>query len=78
MPDNLHPTHLEKTLNGMKASHAVKHITFNPSEANPGETLYLRMPKLNDNEVLVPGSLAGMPTTFWSRTSRGRLWTSWS
>ena len=26
-------------------------------EANPGETLYVHVPKLNDNEVLVPGSL---------------------
>ena len=42
----------------MKAPHSVKSITFNPSEANPGETLYVHVPKLNKNEVLVPGSLA--------------------
>ena len=65
----------------------VKRITFNPSEANPGKTLYVHVSKLNENEVLVPGSLAlsfnidlsgGTPTTFWFRTSRGHLWTSWS
>jgi len=42
----------------MKAERAVKRITFNPSEANPGNTLYVYVPKLNENEVLVPGSLA--------------------
>ena len=42
----------------MKAPRSVKRITFNPSEANPGETLYVHVPKLNENEVLVPGSLA--------------------
>ena len=56
--DNLLPTHSEKTLNAMKAPRSVKRITFNPSEANPGETLYVHVPKLNKNEVLVPGSLA--------------------
>ena len=58
VPDNLLPTHSEKTLKAMKAPRSVKRITFNPSEANPGETLYVHVPKLNKNEVLVPGSLA--------------------
>ena len=58
VPDNLRLTHSEKTKNAMKAPHSVKSITFNPSEANPGETLYVHVPKLNKNEVLVPGSLA--------------------
>ena len=48
----------KKTLRAMKAPYAVKRITFNPSEANPGERLEVRVPKLNKNEVLVPGSLA--------------------
>ena len=58
VPDNLLPTHSEKTLKAMKAPRSVKRITFNPSETNPGETLYVHVPKLNKNEVLVPGSLA--------------------
>ena len=57
VPDNLCPTHREKTTRGMKAPYAVKHITFTPSEANPGETLNVHVPKLNKNEVLVPGQL---------------------
>ena len=46
VPDNLLPTHSEKTMNAMKAPHAVKRITFNPSEAKPGKTLYVYVPKL--------------------------------
>ena len=42
----------------MKAERAVKRITFDRTEANPGETLYVSVPKLNENKVLVPDSLA--------------------
>ena len=52
------PSHNEKTLNAMKAPRTVKRIIFNPSEANPGETLNIHVPKLNENEVIVPNSLA--------------------
>ena len=58
VPENLRPTYSEKTVHAMKAERAVKRITFTPSEANPGNTLYVSVPKLNENEVLVPGSLA--------------------
>ena len=58
VPDDLRSTHSVKIKNTMKAPRSVKRITFNPSEANPGETLYVHVPKLNKNEVLVPGSLA--------------------
>ena len=56
--DSLLPTHKSKTLFAIMAPRAVKRTTFEKSEANPGETLYVRVPKLNKNEVLVPGSLA--------------------
>ena len=52
------PSYSEKTLGAMKAERAVKRITFDRTEANPGETLYVSVPKLNENEVLVPDSLA--------------------
>ena len=42
----------------MKAERIIKRITFNPTEANPGTTLYVSAPKLNEHEVIVPGSLA--------------------
>ena len=55
---NLLPTHFEKTLGAMKAQRTVKCITFDRSTANPGETLYVSVPKLNEHEVIVLGSLA--------------------
>ena len=55
---DLSPRRSTKTLRAMKAPYSVKRITFNPSEANPGDRLEVRVPKLNKNEVLVPGSLA--------------------
>ena len=58
VPDDLCSTQREKTMKAMKAPRAVTRITFNPSEANLGETLNVHVPKLNENEVLVPSSLA--------------------
>ena len=55
---DLSPRRSTKKLRAMKAPYSVKRITFNPSEANPGDRLEVRVPKLNKNEVLVPGSLA--------------------
>ena len=58
VPPSLLPSHSEKVLGAMKAERTVKRITFNPTSANPGETLYVSVPKLTKNEVIVPGSLA--------------------
>ena len=58
VPPSLLPSHNEKTLGAMKAERTVRRITFNPSSANPGETLYVSMPKLSEHEVIVSGSLA--------------------
>ena len=58
VPPSLLPSHSEKVLGAMKAERTVKRITFNPTSANPGETLYVSVPKLADKEVIVPGSLA--------------------
>ena len=58
VPPSLLPSHSEKVLHAMKAERTVKRITFNPTSANPGETLYVSVPKLAENEVIVPGSLA--------------------
>ena len=55
---NLLPSHFVKTLGAMKAERTVKRITFNPTEANPGGTLYVSVPKLNEDEVIVPGTLS--------------------
>ena len=58
VPPSLLPSHSEKVLGAMKAERTVKRITFNPTSANPGETLYVSVPKLAANEVIVPGTLA--------------------
>ena len=55
---SLLPSHSGKVIGAMKAERTVKLITFNPTSANPGETLYVSVPKLAENEVIVPGSLA--------------------
>ena len=55
---NFLASHSVKTLDAMKAERIVKRITFNTTEANPCTTLYVSVPKLNEHEVIVPGSLA--------------------
>ena len=40
----------------MKAERAVKHISFDRPEANPGETLYVSVQKLKENEVIKIGA----------------------
>ena len=42
----------------MKGERTIKRVTFHKSDANPGETLYIEVPRLNANEVIVPGSFA--------------------
>ena len=83
--ENLRPTHNEKTFGTMKAERAVKRITFDRIEANPGETLYVAVPQLNENEVIVPRLLAlrfdidlsgGDKNNFLVQNVSGRLWTS--
>ena len=58
MTKSLRPTYRSKTLFAIKSPRAVKRMTFDKTEANPGDTLSVHVPKLNKNEVLVPGSLA--------------------
>ena len=55
---NLLPSHSVETLGARKAEHTVKRITFNPTKANPGNNLYVSVPKLNEEEVIVPGTLS--------------------
>ena len=55
MPNSLLPTYKSRTLWAMKAPRVVKRITFDRSEANPGETLNVHVPKLNENDFFVPG-----------------------
>ena len=54
----INPNFEKKITNALKADRTVHRVTFNPNKASPGETLFIPVPKLNDEVVLVPGSLA--------------------
>lgn len=56
--ENLLPTCKEKILGATKAERSVKPITFGRSEAHPTETVYVSVPKLNENVIPVLGSLS--------------------
>ena len=44
----------ESTVKGDRTRHV---ITFNPNKANPGETIYTQIPRLNADLCLVPDSI---------------------
>ena len=46
------PNFEKKTSNALKVDHSVHHVTFNPNEASPRETLNISVPKLDDGVVL--------------------------
>jgi hypothetical protein len=56
IPDKLDVNRTYKSALGLKAEKTVHRVTFNPSTANPGETLYVNVPRLSQNVVMVPGS----------------------
>ena len=53
----LNPSRFPRMAFGLKANSTLHRITLTPSNANPGETLYIEIPKLTDNIVIVPGSV---------------------
>ena len=53
----LNPSRFPRIAFGLKANSTLHRITLTPSNANPGETLYIEIPKLTDNMVIVPGSV---------------------
>ena len=55
--EKIDPNRMPKQPFGLKAESTLQRITFTPSNANPGETLYVNIPKLSGNNVLVPGSV---------------------
>ena len=55
---HLLPTHSEAIINSMQAERTVARIAFNPSTANPGDVFYVTVPKLAQDVVMVPESLA--------------------
>ena len=55
--EKIDPNRMPKQPFGLKAESTLQRITFTPSSANPGETLYINIPKLSGNNVIVPGSV---------------------
>lgn len=53
----LNPTRRERIPLGIKADRQYHSITHNPSTIGAGETLYVRVPKLRRDVVIVPGTL---------------------
>ena len=53
----LNPSRFPRMAFGLKANSTLNRITLTPSNANPGETLYIEIPKLSENMVIVPGSV---------------------
>ena len=56
--EKIDPNRMPKQPFGLKAESTLQRTTFTPSSANPGETLYVNIPKLSGNNVIVPGSVS--------------------
>ena len=56
--EKLNPNMSTRKSFGLKAESTLHRITLNPLSANPGETLYLYIPKLSENKVIVPRSVS--------------------
>ena len=56
--EKINPNRIPREPFGLKAESTLNRITLNPSSASPGETLYINIPKLSDNLVIVPGSVS--------------------
>lgn len=54
----LDPNRAVKTPRALKAERTRHRVTFNPSKASPGETLYVAVPKLDQGVVIAPGTMA--------------------
>ena len=55
--ERIDPNRMPKQPFGLKAETTLHRTTFTPSSANPGETLYVNIPKLSGNNVIVPNSV---------------------
>jgi len=57
VPDSLQPVHRRKTECDEGRAYSQSN-DLQPNGSDPGKTLYVSVPKLGENEVIVPGSLA--------------------
>ena len=54
----LNPNRNPREAFGLKAEATLNRITLNPSSINPGETLFVNIPKLAEGIVVLPNSVA--------------------
>ena len=55
--DVLNPNRHPQEAYGLKAESTLNRITLTQSSVNPGETLYVNIPKIKEGVVIVPGSI---------------------
>ena len=55
--EKIDPNRTPKQPFGLKAESTLHRTTFTPSSANPGETLYVNIPKLSGDNVIVPNTI---------------------
>ena len=55
--EKIDPNRLPKKPFGLKAESTLHRTTFTPSSASPGEVLYVNIPKLTGDNVIVPNSV---------------------
>lgn len=55
--EKINPNRVPREPFGLKAEASLNRVTLNPSSASPGETLYVNIPKLSENVVILPGSV---------------------
>lgn len=56
--DYITPNFAVKIPRGLKADRVWQRTIFNPSKASPGETLYIPIPKLDQDIVMIPGTFS--------------------
>ena len=66
----------KSSITGNRTKHV---ITFNPNKANPGEDVYIKLPKLNSDLYLIPDSIyfcfdfKNSNTKSWFKNNLGKL-----
>ena len=55
--EKIDPNRMPKQPFGLKAETTLHRTTFTPSSATPGEALYVNIPKLTGDNVIVPNSV---------------------
>lgn len=58
VPDYLHPGFSAKTFHAMKVERFINRSPFDPTTAHPGETLLVKLPRMPEEALIVPGTIS--------------------